>query len=212
MRASLRYASAPVVLLAMTVSVAGPAHAAADPVRKPKVSFSGDMVVKRPGKRTLNIRLYYSATHIRMDVTFLKRSLVTIVDMLKRESIMLLPHRREYLKLPSSARTRAAIDRLVGVQGNLKPVGPEKIGGIATTKYQMTTKTAAGTRFDGYIWLTDDNIMVQSIGKTPRGTIHISMRNLRRGKINPALFVVPSGYTERVPAKKSGKKAGKSDR
>jgi len=191
--------------MALTATFAGPAHSAAEPVRKPKVPFIGDMVVKRPGKSTLNIRLYYSVTHIRMDVIFLKRSLVTIVDRLKREAVMLLPHRREYLKVPSSAKARAAIDRLVGVRGKLKPVGPEKIGEIATTKYQMTTKTAAGTRFDGHIWLTDDNIMVQAIGKTPRGTINIAMRNLRRGKINPALFVIPSGYSERKPAKKAAK-------
>lgn len=212
MRARLRYASTPVILLALAATFAGPAHSAAEPVRKPKVSFSGDMVVKRPGKRSLNIRLYYSATHIRMDVIFLKRSLVTIVDMLKRESVMLLPHRREFLKVPSSAQARAAIDRLVGVRGNLKAVGQERIDGIATTKYRVVTKTAAGTRFSGHIWLTNDNIMMQTIATTPRGTVHIAMRNLRRGKINPALFVVPSGYTERTPAKKSDKKADKPNR
>jgi len=204
-RETKRYATVPVALLALTATLAGPAHGAAEPVLKPKVPFSGDLIIKRPGKRTVSIRMYYGATHIRMDVTFLKRSLVTIVDRLKREVVLLLPHRREYLKVPSSARARAAIDRLIGTRGNLKPVGPEKVGGIATTKYQVTTKTAAGKRFAGHIWLTSDNIMVQTIGTTPKGAVHIAMRNLRRGKINPALFVIPSGYAERKPSKKAVK-------
>lgn len=184
--------------------------AAEDAAKKPKTPFSGDMVVKRPGKRAVSIRMYYGTTHIRLDSRFFGRTLVTIVDRFKREIVLLLPHRREFMRVPSSARARAAIDRLIGFRSGLKPVGSETVGGVATTKYRVDTRTAAGTRFNGHIWLTSDNIMIQTIGRTPKGKIHIVMNNLRRGAVNPALFVIPAGYAERKPG--TGKKTARPDR
>jgi len=187
-------------------AMAAPAVAADETIRRPKVPFAGDLVVQRPGKQAITIKIYYGATHIRMDVPLFKRRLVTIVDKIKRETVLLLPHRREFMRVPSSRRSRAAVDRLVGVRGGLKAVGQEKIRGLAVTKYALTTKTAIGTAFKGHVWLTADDIMIQTIGKTPKGPVNIALHNLRRGPVNPAVFVVPSGYIERKPREKKSAK------
>lgn len=192
--------------LATALAPFSPAHAEDEAVRKPKTEFSGDLVVNRPGKKPVKLKIFYGTTHIRMDVSFLNRRLVTIVDKLKRETVLLLPHRREFMKVPTSRRGRAAIDRLIGVRGGLKKVGDEVIGGISATKYALTTKTAVGTTFKGHVWLTADNIMVRTAGSTPKGPVNIVLSNLRRGKVNPAMFVIPSGYKERKPGGKAARK------
>ena len=67
------------------------------------------------------------------------------------------------------------------------------------TRFALTTRTGAGSAFKGHVWLTADDIMIRTAGKTPKGPIDISLHNLHRGPVDPALFALPAGYTERKP-------------
>ena len=194
-----RKAGAMALGAALAVAPAESGRAAEDTVRRPKVSFTGDLMVQRPGERLFRIRLTYDVTRLRMDVPFPDPRLVRIVDRKSGETLLLLPRRREYVKVPAGPFSRAMADRLTAVQGGLKRIGPDRIRGIAVTRFALTTRTGAGSAFKGHVWLTADDIMIRTAGKTPKGPIDISLHNLRRGPVDPALFALPAGYTERKP-------------
>ena len=181
----------------LSVAGADAGRAAEDAVRRPKVPFTGDLIVKRPGERPVRIRLHYGVTRLRMDVPWPDPRVATVIDRLRRKAVVLLPRRREFVTLPAGAHAGAMADRLISARGGLEPLGPDRIGGIAVTRFALKTRTAAGTAFEGHVWLTDDNIMIRTAGRTPKGPVDIILHNLRRGAIDPALFAVPPGYTER---------------
>ncbi|MCY4239738.1 MAG: hypothetical protein OXC93_15565 [Rhodospirillaceae bacterium] len=182
----------------LSAALATSAIATDDTARRPKGPFAGDLVVQRPDRQPFRIKIYYGKDHIRMDMPLARQQLVTIVDRIRRETVLLLPHRQEFMRIPSSRRSRAAVDHLIEVRGGLKAIRQEKVGGIVATKYALTTKTATGATFEGHVWLTADNIMILTVGQTPKGPVKIALHNLRRGPVDPALFVVPSGYVEKV--------------
>ena len=185
------------VLLSVAAAEAG--RAADEDVRRPKVPFTGDLVVERPGERPVRIRLSYGVTRLRMDVPWPDPRVSTVIDRLRRTTVILLPRRREFVTLPAGAYAGAMTDRLTGARGGLERVGPDRIRGIAVTRYALKTRTAAGTAFEGHVWLTGDDIMIRTAGRTPKGPIDISLHNLQRGAVAPALFAIPPGYTERKP-------------
>ncbi len=181
----------------LSVVAADAGRAAEDAVRRPKVPFTGDLIVKRPGERVVRIRLHYGVARLRMDVPWPDPRVATVIDRLRRKAVILLPRRREFVNLPAGAYADAMADRLTAARGGLERLGPDRIRGIAATRFALKTRTAAGTAFEGHVWLTDDNIMIRTAGRTPKGPVDISLRNLRRGPIDPSLFAIPSGYTER---------------
>lgn len=183
----------------LTFATADAGRAAEETVRRPKVAFTGDLIVQRPGEPPHRIRLYHDVLRTRMDVPYPEPRLVTIADRERGVALVLLPHRREFVKLAGGAQARAMADRMLAARGGLESLGPDNIRGIAVTKFALVTRTAAGTDFEGHVWLTDDNIMIRTAGRTPKGRIEITMNNLRRGPIDPALFAIPTGYVERKP-------------
>ncbi len=86
-------------------------------------------------------------------------------------------------------------------------VGEEAIEGIPTTKYRLPPAAAAGgpdASAQGHVWLTADGIPIRIEQTGSQGGrrigVMVSLRNLRIGRQDPALFEVPAGYRKVVLA------------
>src|SRR3954471_23465689 len=84
-----------------------------------------------------------------------------------------------------------------------KPVGPETVNGIATTKYEVDEKTPQG-RAVGSLWLSQDGIPMKCDARlaTDKGkvsTIRWELRHVKIGTQDAALFEIPRGYAKLPP-------------
>ena len=84
-----------------------------------------------------------------------------------------------------------------------KPVGPETVNGIATTKYEVDEKTSQG-RAVGALWLSQDGIPMKCDARlaTDKGkvsTIRWELRHVKIGAQDAALFEIPHGYAKLTP-------------
>jgi hypothetical protein len=83
------------------------------------------------------------------------------------------------------------------------PVGKETVGGVRTTKYQIEHTARDGTLIDGWVWRSDEGIVMKLDGTaTPkRGTgkpmqIKMSLSNVRTGPQQASLFDLPQGLVK----------------
>jgi hypothetical protein len=79
-------------------------------------------------------------------------------------------------------------------------VGEETINGIKTTKSKVIATKKDGSKFGGFFWTTKDGITVKMdlLSKEGNNKIRITneLTNLKVGKLDPALFEIPEGYTK----------------
>jgi hypothetical protein len=84
-----------------------------------------------------------------------------------------------------------------------KPMGPETVNGIATTKYEVDEKTPQG-RAIGSLWLSQDGIPMKCDARlaTDKGrvsTIRWELRHVKIGTQDAALFEIPRDYAKLSP-------------
>jgi hypothetical protein len=84
-----------------------------------------------------------------------------------------------------------------------KPVGPETVNGIATTKYEVDEKTPQG-RAVGTLWLSREGIPMKCDASvaSDKGkvlTIRWELRHVKIGAQDAALFEIPPGYARLPP-------------
>ena len=101
--------------------------------------------------------------------------------------------------------TSASIVTVLSVKSSaaIKPnveiteVGTETIEGQSTTKYKMIMKDGSA---GGFMWITKDDIVMKMDGVVKNGKdksrITMSLKNLKIGAQDAALFEVPAGFTK----------------
>src|SRR3954468_5603795 len=82
------------------------------------------------------------------------------------------------------------------------PVGKETIAGLKTTKYRVEHTARDGTAVDGYIWMTEQGILVKADGNyTPaKGgkppAVPLLLSNVRVAPQDQALFEPPQNFVK----------------
>ena len=84
-----------------------------------------------------------------------------------------------------------------------KPLGPETVNGIATTKYEVDEQSSQG-RAVGALWLSQEGIPMKCEARlaTDKGkvsTIRWELRHVKIGAQEPALFEIPRDYARLPP-------------
>jgi hypothetical protein len=79
----------------------------------------------------------------------------------------------------------------------VQPLGHEILDGLKVTKFRVSARPARNAGFDGFVWSTDDGIIVRVDGEgTYRNrTSHLGMRlgQIRRAAQDPSAFSLPPG-------------------
>jgi hypothetical protein len=204
MRALMTRTGMAVAALGMAVALSWAARAHAADLPGPTADFSGVMVIRYPPSKPLTIRIAYTAQRVRREMKAFGTRFVTIVDRTRDRTVMLFPDLKRYAVRPLDPDANDTVKKLAR-NADIERVGPDTVNGRATVKYKLQGRSPRGRNFNGYLWLTAENIMVRMKGKTVANgkTRHltIEMRDLRVGAVDPSLFEIPSDY-EKVKNKK----------
>jgi hypothetical protein len=198
-----RWRSLAAVLLVCAVPLAPRAAAAAE-LPGPTADFSGTMVITYPPAKSLTIRIDYTAQRIRREMSAFGTRFVFIVDRTRDKTFVLFPDLKRYAVRPLRPGEHDTVKQLAR-NAKLEKVGPDTIDGVACVKYRLEGRSLRGRTFNGFLWLTAQNIMIRMEGQTTaKGKmrqIKIEMRDLRIGPVDPAVFAIPAGYEKVDPTK-----------
>jgi len=182
------------VLACLGINIAGAAG-----LPPATVQYSADRIVEsEQGEMTAKV---YSAgggkERVEMDMGGMQ--MVTIVRPDKKVMWMLMPMQRMYQEMDMNS---AARQDYTGVPDDVQisEMGSETVDGMPTTKYKMILKDKSA---GGFVWLNKDNIPVKmdllSKDGGEKTRVKVTLKNIKVGKQDPALFELPAGYS-RMPA------------
>ena len=112
----------------------------------------------------------------------------------------IVPSVRTYIDFPIDLAVREL--GMADVLGT--PVGTERQGGVATTKYHVNHQASDGTRIEGFVWLTASGIPMRGEGAVleasgKRTPVSWTLSNVHIAPQDPGLFQPPGGFY-RLPA------------
>lgn len=181
------------VVAGLGVLAAQAAHAATPPVLT--VEYAADRKIETPAG-DMQGRVHATPGMERNETRVGDMTSVMILRMDRKLGWMLMPTQKMYqqLDLDQAGKQAGAVSP---EQTELELVGRETVSGQDTNKYKFVAKDKSS---GGFLWYTDSGIPVKmdalskTGGKSERMTV--TLENITIGTQDPALFEVPSGYTE----------------
>lgn len=161
-----------------------------------KVEYSADSFLEAD-EMTMKARVYHAPGKERREQAMgeLKQVFITRKD--KNVAWIVMPEQKMYMEMPFSQAKENEMD-LSSYKVEQTPVGEETVEGIKTTKSKVVMTGPDGANFDGFLWMTADGITMKidavARGKGEKSRIKMTLKNLKVGKQNPALFEIPAGY------------------
>lgn len=119
---------------------------------------------------------------------------------------MLMPLGKSYMEMPMGAHGMGGSPAQEDPEGTVdhEVIGRETIDGHETTKYRFEVTTAQGSS-RGFVWVTDDGILMRQESETTTGPndqspgrVVITLKDLEVGPQDPALFELPADY-QKIP-------------
>jgi hypothetical protein len=148
--------------------------------------FSADSVMKAKGK-VMESKIYISKDKIRTEAS----GMINIVRTDKNISWSLMPGQKMYMEPKFSPdKNVGTSDKMPGEYSRVK-LGKESVNGITCAKYKVSYKTN-GKKEESYQWMSDDGIPMKTAAID--GSWSTEYKNVKKGKIDPALFELPKGY------------------
>jgi hypothetical protein len=183
------------------VSLAAPASA--NPLLAPTVQYVVDVEITRDSDHSYQVPARYVYASRRMRVEFV--GIVKLIDLDLQQSLPMIPRVRTYWAPEAIQKSAKDGRRWVGVEvATAEAVGTETILERQVIKYLVRgTIFEARTPFEGYVWTTSENIVVQvdGIGRAD-GTaapIKVTPVQLVIGPVDPTLLTVPNTYAKAGP-------------
>jgi hypothetical protein len=168
--------------------------ARAEIVGNASVPYSATRIVTVNGKNYTG-KVFHVPGKQRHDVDINGIPLNFILDLDDGRGVVILPALVSYVEFPlPPLLTELDRQRL-----NRKAVGEETVDGMRATKYRLDYLATDGSRGDGFLWLSRDNILLRIEGRIERRghrkPMVVSMRlsDLRVGPQDRNLFRVPKG-------------------
>jgi hypothetical protein len=214
------------VLFAFSFVFAGQALAATMPT--PTVEYSAERVIESPAG-AITGKVFSAKGKERTETNIGGMQSVLIIRQDQQVGWMLLPAQKMYQTLDFAQVQQMQPGAAPADKVTFTQLASETVDGFRTTKYQMVMKDGTA---EGYFWITDQGIPVK-MEMTTRATnsksapaqaaIKMTLRNLKVGRQDPALFELPAGYaampgakpsatrpTSALPRKESGKPGSNS--
>lgn len=163
---------------------------------EPKVAYSADSVMEAE-QMTVKAKVYHAPGKERREQAFGETKQIFILRKDKNIAWLLMPQRKIYMEIPFSQAKENEMD-LSSYQIEQTRVGEEIVEGVRTTKSKVVMTGPDGENFDGFLWTTPDGITMKidavARGKGEKARMKMTMKNLKIGKQDPALFEIPVGY------------------
>lgn len=163
------------------------------------VAYSADRALSINGQRFDGV-VYATPGLQRHEQTMGGLPQVAIFNLASGRGYYIVPSVRTYIDFP----IELAVQELGMADVLGAPVGAERQGGVATTKYRVSHHAADGTRIEGFVWLASSGIpmrgegaVIETSGKRTR--VSWTLSNVRIAPQDPTLFQPPDGFY-RLPA------------
>lgn len=191
--------------LILTVAIIGlvPATAAAAEFPYPTVEYAADMTVRIQPENgsqshTISGTINSTRTSERREIENFGHKTIVIKRRDKNETWLLMPEVKTY-RITRGDQQQNDPERMIR-NGELKLTkqGSEIVNGVRTVKYQISSTSGKDGQFNGFAWLTKQNVPVRFEGKARDANqamnVRIDYNRIRIGRQNPQLFEIPPGY------------------
>jgi hypothetical protein len=174
------------------------APACADPLLPPTVQYIIDVEITRDLDHSFQVPTRYVYASRRMRVESV--GIVKLIDLDLQQWMPMIPRVRTYWAPEAIPKSTRDGRRWVGVETETaEAVGTETILGHQATKYLVRGLIfEVRTPFEGYVWTTAENIVLQvdGIGRTDGFTapIKVTPVQLVIGPVDASLLTVPNTY------------------
>ncbi|MGE0734821.1 MAG: DUF4412 domain-containing protein [Alphaproteobacteria bacterium] len=179
------------------------ASASAQDIWSTKASYSADRKIDTQGLPPASAKVYVTPEAERWEMLVEGRKSVMLFRKDRKQVFVLLDDQRKYIEIPAEQSELPGVKPEGDVQ--LTAAGNETIEGIPTTKYRMTVQSNTSGRFEGFVWVSADNILMKMDGvggaEGQTAKIAVIMQNVRVSPQDPKLFEIPQGYTKLDPPK-----------
>lgn len=164
----------------------------------PTAEYSADQIMETEGN-TITMKVYVARDKERSEMDMGGKAMATIVRQDKKVRWQLITFQKMYMESSIDARGQQMGGADLS-QYNIEQtkVGDETIDGVETTKSKIIMSPPDGSKFGGFMWTTKEGIMVKldaiTVSDGEKRRIKIQLKNLKIGKVDPALFELPDGY------------------
>ncbi len=172
--------------------------AAADPLLAPTVQYVLDVEITRSSDHSINVPARYVYTERRLRIEYV--GIVTLVDLDRKQTTTMIPRVRTYWRPAALKKPAADGRRWVGVEAaSAEAIGTDTLLGRSVTKYRVRgTIFEDQIPFEGNVWTTAENIVVQVEG-TGRvdglsSPVKVTPVQLTVVPVDAALLTVPSTF------------------
>ena len=186
-----RYALSMVALLAASPALANPMVA-------PTANYVMDVEVTRDSDHQVRAPMRYAVVGRKLAISH--NSLVTVVDLDRKEFSIMVPRVRVYSKFEAIKGPAVDSRRWTGVDAaSADYVSTEKLLDREVRKYRVKgTIFETQMPFEGDVWTTAENIVIKVDGTSMAGNIATPVKvttvQLKTGNIDPALASVPKEF------------------
>jgi hypothetical protein len=178
-----------IFLVPALVALAAPAGAETDWMR-PKLDYTARTVMQAD-TGTITGRVWASGDKERRELVVNGRRHAVILRKDRGVSWILMPEQRMYLEQSLEA---SGADRFRGGELERQVLGEETVNGVRATKYRVHGVGADGESFDGFLWMTEDEIPVRVVAGQGGEQVRMELDQLDTGRIDPSRFEIPTGY------------------
>lgn len=177
-----------ILLISVTVNAA--------PLLEAQVDYSADRTMETEGGMAIKSRVYHTADKHRVEMGG-PDGMTTIIRKDKKVIWQLMGDM--YMEMPMNDSNASDTDAFEIVEQT--EVGQETVNGMKTTKSKVVAVKKDGSgKYGGFFWTTKEGIPVKMDLLSKEGEEKIRMTseltNIKREKLNPALFEIPAGYTK----------------
>src|SRR5262245_17141724 len=175
--------SFPILAAATALVLALPAHA--DPKQNPTADYTADAVAKTEGQPDSTSKIWYTKDRVRVDVSHQGETMSVIMDRpAKKMTVLIL---KSKLFQSEALPEGEANNPIASGEWEVAKAGDETIGGVATTKWNVSGKGTDGRGFKGFIWTTKENIQVKMDGEAEeegkKVKVTSELKNLKVGPV-----------------------------
>jgi hypothetical protein len=200
-----------ILLLALTL-VAGAAPAAqAALLGDAAVAYSAECTVTVDGKSYTGL-VFHTPGHQRHEQAVQGIPEILLLDAAAKQGVLIVPGLKSYIAF-AFPKVMAELD-----DPSLRraPMGQETVGGVRTTKYRVDHTTADGARAQGFVWVSEQGVLMRLDGTVTRPggsrptAVLVTLANLAVGPQDPRLFELPLGLVKLPAAALGGLLGGRS--
>lgn len=164
---------------------------------QPSVGYSADFDMKA-GDEDITGKVYAEPGRQRQDFTVKSFDASSVVDFEAEKVLTWSAAFPVVMEVDLGEAAESGLDpRMLEYETlEMEPVGSERIDGVETVKHRIEGRQADGASFDGFVWLTEENIPMRLTGggrHPEHGTTTIELRlsNLEIGDQDADLFSPP---------------------